>query len=199
MSQDQSRGFSYGNQSRMSKSPTLESPGEHSMGATTKPPMNSSASGATSGAQTGVVSGAPEVQQSIEQAVDRVRERGKSQLAAEKDRVAGTVGSVAQALRATGKQLQQGDDPAVAEYVDRVADSVEEFSNHLRRRNVDELVGDTERFARHQPAMFLGGAFFLGLVAARFLKSSRPEPSPVISSSQRVAGVPTATSWPRSS
>jgi hypothetical protein len=34
-------------------------------------------------------------------------------------------------------------------------------------------VDEVENFARRRPAMFLGGAFLLGLAATRFLKSSR--------------------------
>jgi hypothetical protein len=34
------------------------------------------------------------------------------------------------------------------------------------------MIQEVERFARRQPALFLGGAFTLGLIAARFLKSS---------------------------
>ena len=33
-------------------------------------------------------------------------------------------------------------------------------------------VSSTERFARREPLFFLGGAFVVGLLAARFLKSS---------------------------
>jgi len=38
-------------------------------------------------------------------------------------------------------------------------------------------VDDAERLAHRQPALFVGGAFALGLLAARFLKSSKPRPS----------------------
>jgi hypothetical protein len=34
------------------------------------------------------------------------------------------------------------------------------------------MVRDAERFARRNPAAFIGGAFVLGLALARFLKSS---------------------------
>lgn len=36
-----------------------------------------------------------------------------------------------------------------------------------------ELAADVEGFTRRQPALFMGGAFVLGLTTARFLKSSR--------------------------
>jgi hypothetical protein len=39
------------------------------------------------------------------------------------------------------------------------------------------LVGDVENFARRQPALFIGGALALGILAARFLKSSSQQGS----------------------
>jgi hypothetical protein len=75
--------------------------------------------------------------------------------------------------------LNQGVDPPIAEYVDRIANSVEQFSTHVRQRNVDERIGDTESGARRQPAFFSGGAFLFGLVAARFFERSYPEQSRV--------------------
>ena len=45
---------------------------------------------------------------------------------------------------------------------------------YLRGKDFDRMVDDLEGFARRQPALFLGGAFMLGLLAARFLKSGNP-------------------------
>ena len=39
---------------------------------------------------------------------------------------------------------------------------------------VEDLVNRTESWARQNPALFLGGAFVIGVLGARFLKSSRP-------------------------
>jgi hypothetical protein len=43
---------------------------------------------------------------------------------------------------------------------------------YLHGKDLDRIVGDVEHFARSQPLMFIGGAFGLGLLAARFLKST---------------------------
>ena len=40
---------------------------------------------------------------------------------------------------------------------------------------MDEVLDEVQNFARQQPALFLGTAVLLGLVAARFLKSSTPD------------------------
>jgi hypothetical protein len=45
----------------------------------------------------------------------------------------------------------------------------------LRKKDVQQLMQDAQRLARRQPALFIGSAFALGLVAARFLKSSPPD------------------------
>jgi hypothetical protein len=60
----------------------------------------------------------------------------------------------------------------VSEYTEKAAELVEGFSGYLREKNVDQLLGEVERFARRQAALFVGGAFALGFLASRFLKSS---------------------------
>jgi hypothetical protein len=55
------------------------------------------------------------------------------------------------------------------------ADQIDTWSRRIREKNLDELVTDVQRLARRQPAVFIGSAFAVGLLAARFLKSSRPE------------------------
>jgi len=113
-----------------------------------------------------------QAKQTAGEVAGRVREQATSQLDTRKDQTADTLGSVAQALRQTGDQLNQQDQGAVAQYADQAAQQIERLSTYLRNRNVGDLVGEVERFARRQPAIFLGGAFALGLLGARFLKSS---------------------------
>jgi len=116
-----------------------------------------------------------QVQQKAGETVNQAQERAKSMMAEQKERAAGSVESMAQALRQTGEQLRSQDQAAtVAPYVDRVADQIEQVSNYLRTKDVNELIDDVERFARREPALFVGGAFALGLLAARFMKSSSP-------------------------
>jgi hypothetical protein len=123
------------------------------------------------GAQsTGVIDQAKETISNVaSQAGDKVTSRLDSQ----KDRAADGLGSVVQALRQTGDQLrEQNQATAVHEYISSAADQVERFADYLRSTNVSQMVNKAEQFARRQPALFLGGAFVLGLLGARFLKSS---------------------------
>lgn len=106
------------------------------------------------------------------QMMGQVGDQIKSQLTTQKDNAAGGLGSVAQALRTTGEQLREQDQAPVSRYAEAAADMVDGVSGYLRERDVDDMLGEVERFAREQPALFLGSAFVLGFMAARFLKSS---------------------------
>jgi hypothetical protein len=47
------------------------------------------------------------------------------------------------------------------------------LSDYLRDKSLTDVVGDVERFARREPVIFVGGAFLIGLLGSRFLKSSQ--------------------------
>jgi hypothetical protein len=102
----------------------------------------------------------------------RVRERATAQLSTQKDRATDGLGSVAQVVRQSTQQLRENKHDSIAQYVDKAADQIDRFSTELRNRDVGELVNDVQRFARRQPALFVGSAFAIGVIGARFLKSS---------------------------
>jgi len=117
---------------------------------------------------------ADQAQQAAGQAVDQARQQVSSRLAGQKDRAAEGLTSVAHALRQTSQQLREQDQQTVTGYIEGAASQVERVSNYLRQNDLGGLIDDVEHFARRQPALFLGGSFVLGLLGARFLKSSRP-------------------------
>jgi hypothetical protein len=104
--------------------------------------------------------------------VDQVKQQAGTQFDSQKGRVSETLGSVALAIRQTGTQLHEQDKGDVAQYADKAAEQIERFSNYLRETDLRQIAGEVERFARRQPALFLGGALAVGLFGARFLKSS---------------------------
>jgi ElaB/YqjD/DUF883 family membrane-anchored ribosome-binding protein len=137
-------------------------------------------SGATGRADMPLIEQAKEqTQQVVQQAgqkagqvMDQARDQVKSQLTGQKDRATDGLGTIAEALRRTGDQLRTQDQAMVGRYAEQAAEAVEGFSEYLREKDVDDLVREVESFARRQPAVFLGSAFALGFLAARFLKSS---------------------------
>lgn len=115
---------------------------------------------------------AEQAQQKAGQVLDQTRTQVKGQLNTQIDNLAGSLGGVAEALRATGDQMQQKDLGAMGDYATSAAAWVDGCSSYFRDRDVDQVMGEVEGFARREPAIFLGAAFALGFMAVRFLKSS---------------------------
>ena len=105
--------------------------------------------------------------------VNQIKESATAQLTSQKDRGTDALGRVAEAVRASTQKLRDERHDTVASYVDKAADHIETWSRRLREKDVNELLSDVQRLARRNPAVFIGSAFALGLVGARFLKSSR--------------------------
>ncbi|WP_448188161.1 hypothetical protein [Azospirillum sp. sgz301742] len=87
-------------------------------------------------------------------------------------RAADQIGSVAQALHQAAEQLEAENNGTAARYTNIAAERVGQFADTLRNSSVDDLVGQVESFARRQPEIFLGAAFGVGFLFARFIKSS---------------------------
>ena len=104
--------------------------------------------------------------------VDRVRGQAAAQLNTQKNKATDGLGSMVHAVRGTTERLRQENHDTVARYVEQAADQIERFSTRLKDKDVGELMNDAQRLARRQPALFVGGAFAVGLLGARFLKSS---------------------------
>jgi len=123
-----------------------------------------------------VQQGAQQVVQQTQDAASQVagqaQERARSMLAGQKDQVAQNISSISQALRQTSDQLRQQDQGAISQIPVRAADQLDRVSGYLNQRDVNQLVADLESFARRNSTIFLTGAFALGTLAARFLKSS---------------------------
>ena len=101
--------------------------------------------------------------------IDAAKDRARSLFEEQQLRAADQVGSVARALHQAASQLN---DENASSYVSRAADQVDRFADTLRSHDLDDLIDQTERFARRQPELFIGGALLLGLAFGRFLKSS---------------------------
>jgi len=152
-------------------SPALEgSAGSGSTGAA------GAASSAASGAADKAKDKAQQLADSAQQLAGDLQQRATgqvtSQLEAQKHRAAESLGSVADSIRGTGESLKSLPG-GVSGYLYQAADQVEGMARYLEERDVEEIVDTVEDFARRQPMAFVGGAFVLGMLGARFLKSSR--------------------------
>jgi hypothetical protein len=104
----------------------------------------------------------------------QAEQQARSMVNSRKEDAAEQLDDIAQAFRETGNHLREHDNEAIARYTDSMADQVERFADYLHSGDYGRFISDAERLARRQPELFLGGAFTLGLLAARFFKSSSP-------------------------
>jgi hypothetical protein len=100
----------------------------------------------------------------------RIRERAAAQLSTQKDLLSSGLGNVATAARQSTQHLRERQHDAIAQYVDRAADGLDRFSTRLRDRDVNQLMADVGRAAKKQPALFVGTAVALGVIAARLVQ-----------------------------
>ncbi|MEO7521437.1 MAG: hypothetical protein ABIW79_06425 [Gemmatimonas sp.] len=104
-------------------------------------------------------------------AKQKASEQVRSSVDKGRSRAADTLHEVARTLMGTG---DQGDNPA-APYMNRAGEQVRRAADYLQNADLKQMMSSTEQFARREPALFLGGAFAIGVLAARFLKSTRTE------------------------
>ena len=105
--------------------------------------------------------------------LQQARDRAGSSLGESKGQVAAQFGNIAEALRRTTEHLRSEDQQRIAGLTETVARQVDQVANYLRNKDASAMRTDLENLARRQPALMVGGALVLGLIGARFLKSSQ--------------------------
>lgn len=113
------------------------------------------------------------------QAYEAVTDKAAVKLDEQKSSLTGGLTTVADSVRQVGENLgsaktDSGLAEAAAKYTNTAAQKLEDVAGYFETRGVREMARDLEGFARRNPAVFFGAAFGLGLLAARFLKSSAP-------------------------
>lgn len=115
---------------------------------------------------------ASQPQSLVDKAKSSAEDRVRSAAMTGKTRAVETVSGLAQSLRTGGQQLQDQGSTA-ANLVGQAADRLDRVARYLQDTELDDVVRKTETWARQNPALFVGSAFVVGLLGARFLKSSQ--------------------------
>jgi len=102
----------------------------------------------------------------------QAKDRAGTSIGESKNQFADQFGTVADALRRTTEHLRSEDQQRIAGLTDTVARQVEQVADYLRNKDARAMRQDLENLARRQPALMIGGALIIGLIGARFLKSS---------------------------
>ena len=105
--------------------------------------------------------------------------------------------TLADTFRKTGDDLKGASQTTpltnvTARYTGTAASQIEKVANYFERKDLRAMMRDAEGFARRNPAIFLGAAFALGMVAARFLKSSTPDQTSSVNTGSLNTPLPTA-------
>lgn len=113
------------------------------------------------------------------QVKDQVKERAATVIDEQKTNLTSGLTTVADTLRKVGEGLREPQNDnrigqITAQYGEQLAGGIEKITNYFENADLQDIARDTQRFARQQPALFIGGAFVLGFLAARFLKTSAP-------------------------
>lgn len=104
--------------------------------------------------------------------LDAARSAAESLLEEQKRQIAGRISGAAEALRSAAQPLDESQSRVIARYLEEGAAQVETLSRNMRERHWNELVADTEDFARRRPTLFVLGAIVAGFVVGRLLWTS---------------------------
>jgi methyl-accepting chemotaxis protein len=115
-------------------------------------------------------------EQVVDQAKDtfrRARDSAAGSLSTSRNETADRIRGIASAFRRTSDSLRSENQNRVANLTDTLAEQVERLSSYLREHDLKDVRDDAENLARRQPAVAIGAALALGMLGARFLKSSQ--------------------------
>jgi hypothetical protein len=96
------------------------------------------------------------------------------------------VGNIANIIRRSAYEFDT-DIPQAGHYIRKAAAQLENVSDAMRNKNMSEIVGNVQDFARKQPTAFFGAAVLLGFAAVRFLKSAPDHVTPPAGGSTKPA------------
>ncbi len=123
-------------------------------------------------------------------AYDSVAEKAASTIEDQKAGFSGGLTSAADTVRRVSGTLTEGDSKNgvteyAAQYTETAAKKLEQAAQYFESTDMKKMFRDVESYAKRNPAIFLGGAFALGVIAARFFRSS---PTPTLSTGQFATG-----------
>jgi len=109
--------------------------------------------------------------------MDAARSSAESLLEEQKRQIADRVHGFADALEGAARSLHVSQNRMIGRYVQDAGDQVRSLAHGLHGRRWNELVAETEDFARRQPTLFVLGAVAAGFLVGRLLWTAVNAPS----------------------
>jgi len=107
------------------------------------------------------------------QATDKARDLAQTS----KDRATSALDSLVQTVEDAASEIDEKLGSQYGDYARRAAESIGNFSESFRDKDVDELFNDARELVKKSPAVAIGAAAALGFVVARLARSGMPEGS----------------------
>jgi gas vesicle protein len=133
--------------------------------------MKGQASNLKRDATEAVKSQAENLKGTAKQVVSEAGEKLSASVSEQKAAGADYVGNIANIIRRAAYEFDS-DIPQAGHYIRMAAAQLDNVSDAMRNRDMSEIVGNVQSFARKQPTAFFGAAVLLGFAAVRFLKSA---------------------------
>ena len=142
----------------------------------------SAASGAADTLRSTAADAMAKVSDVAQQAMGEAKKSASSLASAATERAKGAVherisdgadllGHVASSVRAAARELEPNA-PQLAGFAHEAAGRIEDFSQDVRDKTVDELLETSSEFARRQPALLFGAAAACGFLLFRMIKTA---------------------------
>lgn len=105
-----------------------------------------------------------------------VADKAASAIDEQKAGLTGGLTTAAETVRRVSGTISEGESQNgisgyAARYTETAAQKLEEAAHYFEANDLRAMARDVEAYARRNPAIFLGAAFALGILAARFIKS----------------------------
>lgn len=102
--------------------------------------------------------------------VRKTRARWDEQVSKQREQLTGKVRTLGRALHGAGEMLEE--DNTVAHGLNYASEKITRVADYIAEVNPSAVMEDLRDIARRQPMWFYGGSFTLGLLLARFAKST---------------------------
>lgn len=110
-----------------------------------------------------------------EEMAQKARQKGEAVYSDASSSAARTLDDLSEAVHHCAQELEEKKHDRTSRAIHATASQLEDVAGMLRQKNLEELTGDVERFARRRPEVFFGGMVAVGFALGRFVKSSGRE------------------------
>ena len=112
------------------------------------------------------------VTEQTKEAAQELRQSAEASFSDSKGQLAKQIAGLAKAFRSGSDTLRDEELGDFARLSDGAAERLEDLSDQLER-NTDDLLSDLQNVAQERPVLLMGGLLTIGVLSARFLRSSQ--------------------------